>query len=55
MRITASGVGQNTLTVSPLLGGMFVSPGFIIGGASASGLILLNGNAGSGGASVALQ
>jgi hypothetical protein len=55
VRITASGVGQNTLTVSPLLGGLFVSPGTIIGGASASGLILLNFNAGSGGASVSLR
>jgi hypothetical protein len=55
VRITASGVGQNTLTVTPLLAGMFVNPGTIIGGASASGLILLNGNAGSGGASVAIR
>jgi hypothetical protein len=56
VRITASGVGQNTLTVSPLLGGHpFVNPGTIIGGASASGLVLLNFNAGSGGATVALS
>ena len=55
VRITASGVGQNTLTVSPLLGALFVNPGRIIGGASASGLILLNFNAGSGGATVALS
>jgi hypothetical protein len=55
VRITASGVGQNTLTVSPLLGGLFVNPGAIIGGAPASGLILLNFNAGSGGATVALH
>ena len=55
VRITASGVGQNTLTVSPLLGGLFVNPGTIIGGASASGLVLLNFNAGSGGATVVLS
>jgi uncharacterized protein (TIGR03790 family) len=55
VRITASGVGQNTLTVSPLLGGLFVNPRDIIGGATASGLILLNFNAGSGGATAALS
>lgn len=55
VRITASGVGQNTLTVSPLLGGLFVNPGWIIGGATASGLIVLNGNAKAGGAIVALS
>ena len=55
VRITASGVGQNTLTVSPLLGGLFVSPNPMIGGASASGLVLLNFNAGSAGANVALS
>ena len=55
VRITASNVGQNTLTVSPLLGGLFVRPGAIIGGASASGLVFLNFDAGSGGATVALS
>jgi hypothetical protein len=55
VRITASGVGQNTVTVSPLLGGLFVNPGYIIGGAPASGLVFLNFNAGSGGATVALS
>jgi hypothetical protein len=55
VRITASGVGQNTLTVIPLLSGMFVNPGTIIGGASASGLIILNGNAGSGGATISVR
>jgi uncharacterized protein (TIGR03790 family) len=54
VRITASGVGQNALTVSPLLGGIFLSPAVIIGGAPANGLILLNGNAPSGGTSVSL-
>jgi uncharacterized protein (TIGR03790 family) len=54
-RITASGVGQNALTVSPLLGALFVAPGSILGGASASGLILLNANAKAGGAIVALS
>jgi uncharacterized protein (TIGR03790 family) len=53
-RITASGVGQNALTVSALLGGIVVNPASIIGGASATGLILLNGEARSGGAVVAL-
>jgi hypothetical protein len=55
VRITASGVGQNTVTVSPLLGGLFVNPGNIIGGATASGLVFLNFNASSGGATVALS
>src|SRR5271169_629842 len=55
VRITASGVGQNTLTVSPLLGGLFINPSTIIGGAPASGLVFLNFNAGSGGAIVALS
>ena len=54
-RITASGVGQNALTVSPLLGALFISPGSILGGASANGLILLNANAKAGGAVVALS
>jgi uncharacterized protein (TIGR03790 family) len=55
VRITASGVGQNTLTVSPLLGGLFISPSAIIGGALASGMVFLNFNAGPGGATVALS
>jgi uncharacterized protein (TIGR03790 family) len=55
VRITASSVGQNTLTVSPLLGGLFINPSLILGGTPASGLIFLNGNAGSGGATVSLQ
>jgi uncharacterized protein (TIGR03790 family) len=53
--ITASGVGQNALTVSPLLGGLFINPASTIGGASASGLVFLNGNASSGGTTVALS
>jgi uncharacterized protein (TIGR03790 family) len=54
VRITASGVGQNALTVSPLLAGIFVNPSVIIGGAPANGIVLLNGNAPSGGVSVSL-
>ncbi len=53
-KITATGVGQNTLTVSPLLGGLFVSPSWILGGASSTGLVLLNANAPAGGAVVSL-
>src|ERR1019366_5811582 len=44
-RVTATGVGQNALTVSPLLAALFVTPGSILGGASANALIMLNENA----------
>ena len=54
-RVTATGVGQNALTVSPLLAALFVTPGSILGGASANALIMLNENAKSGGAVVALS
>jgi uncharacterized protein (TIGR03790 family) len=53
--ITASGVGQNALTVSPLLGGLFITTVGIMGGTTTPGLIILNGNAPSGGATVALS
>jgi hypothetical protein len=53
--ITASGVGQNTLTVSPLLGGQFISPNSIIGGAPTTGLLVLNAPAPVGGATVSLS
>src|ERR1035437_993720 len=54
-RITASGVGQNTLTVSPLFGGLFVTPGSILGGAPAKGFVVLNANAKTGGAVATLN
>ena len=54
-RITASGVGQNALTVSPLLGGIFTNPASILGGVSSTGLIILNANAPSGSAVIALS
>ena len=54
-RITATGVEQNTLTVSPLLGALFVTPGSILGGAPANGLVVLNANAKTGGAVVMLN
>ena len=55
VRITASGVGQNALTVTPLLAGLFVTSTSIIGGASTSGLVLLNRSAGPGGTVVSLH
>ena len=53
--ITASGVGQNTLTVWPLLGADVVEPGAVIGGAQATGTVALNEPAPPGGATVSLS
>jgi len=53
--ITASGVGQNTLTVWPLLGADVVEPGGVIGGAGATGTVALNEPAPTGGVSVSLS
>jgi uncharacterized protein (TIGR03790 family) len=55
VRITASGVGQNALTVTPMLAGLVVTSGSIIGGASTGGLVILNGIAKSGGAVVSMH
>ena len=52
--ITASGVGQNTLTVWPLLGADVVEPVYIIGGASSTGTVALNAPAPTGGVLVSL-
>lgn len=54
-RITASGVGQNIVTISPLIGRLVITPGSIQGGASATGLIILRANAKAGGEVVALK
>ncbi len=53
--ITASGVGQNTLTVWPLLGANVVEPQSVIGGAQATGTIALNEPAPTGGVVVSLN
>jgi uncharacterized protein (TIGR03790 family) len=53
--ITASGVGQNTLTVWPLLSDDIVSPVNIIGGTPATGTVDLNAPAPAGGAVVSLS
>ena len=53
--ITASGVGQNTLTVWPLLGVDIVAPDTIIGGAQSTGTVALNEPAPIGGAVVSLS
>jgi uncharacterized protein (TIGR03790 family) len=53
--ITASGVGKNSLTVMPLLGGTWINPSVIIGGAPSGGLLVLNGNAPAGGTVVSLS
>ncbi len=53
--IAASGVGQNTLTVWPLLGADVVEPGGVIGGASATGTVALNEPAPPGGVTVSLS
>jgi uncharacterized protein (TIGR03790 family) len=45
VRITAAGVGENALSLSPWLGGVFVNPGVILGGGQASGLVVLDANA----------
>lgn len=54
-RITAAGVGQNSLTVSPWLGGLFITPGLIFSTAQATGLVVLNSNAPVGGTVVFLK
>ena len=54
-RITASGVGENTLTVSPLLGRLFISPPSMVAGTSATGSIVLQANAKGGGEVVSLK
>jgi uncharacterized protein (TIGR03790 family) len=54
-KITASGVGQNTLTVSPLLGRLIISPPSIVAGTTATGLIVLQANAKGGGEVVSLK
>jgi uncharacterized protein (TIGR03790 family) len=53
--ITASGVGQNTLTVSPLLGRLVVSQPSMVAGTSAMGLIFLQAEARDGGEVVSLK
>ena len=53
--ISASNGSHNTLTVSPLLGGLFITPPSIIGGAPATGMVFLNANAPTGGTVVALS
>ncbi len=54
-KITASGVGQNTLAVSPLLARLIVSRPWIVAGTSATGSILLRANAKGGGEVVSLK
>jgi uncharacterized protein (TIGR03790 family) len=53
--ITASNVGQNTVTVWPLLGADVVEPTYIIGGAQSTGTVALNEPAPPGGATVSLS
>lgn len=53
--ITAANVGQNTVTVAPLLSALFIPPAWIMGGTSTTGLVLLNGNAPAGGTTVSLS
>ena len=54
-KITAVGVGQNSLTVSPWLGGLFITPRLILSNTQASGLVVLNCNAPAGGLVVFLK
>jgi hypothetical protein len=54
-KVTAIGVAQNILTVSPLLGRLFITPSSLTGGVSASGLIVLHGKAKAGGEVIALK
>lgn len=54
-RITAADVGQNSLTVSPWLGGLFVTPGWILSKAQATGLVVLNADTPVGGTVVSLK
>ena len=53
--ITAANVGQNTLTIWPLLGADVVEPIFVIGGAPSTGTVALNEPAPPGGATVSLS
>jgi uncharacterized protein (TIGR03790 family) len=55
VRITAAGVGKNTLTVWPLLGGAVVEPVTIIGGSQSQGTVALNEPAPPGGVAVSLS
>lgn len=54
VKITASGVAQNTIAVVPLLGALFASPKTFVGGGSTTGWVFLNGKAPAGGAAVSL-
>ena len=54
-KITALGVGQNTLTVSPLLGRLIISAPSIVAGTTATGSIVLQANAKGGGEVVSLK
>jgi uncharacterized protein (TIGR03790 family) len=53
--ITAANVGQNTVTVWPLLGADVVEPTYVIGGAQSTGTVALNEPAPPGGATVSLS
>jgi hypothetical protein len=52
--ITASGIGQNVVMVSPLIGRLIITPTSIVSGKPTTGLILLRAKA-AGGESVALK
>jgi uncharacterized protein (TIGR03790 family) len=52
--ITASGIGQNVVMVSPLIGRLVITPTSIVSGKPTTGLILLRAKA-AGGESVALK
>jgi uncharacterized protein (TIGR03790 family) len=53
--ITASGVGQNVVMVSPLLARLVVTPTSILSGTPATGSVLIRASAKAGGESVALK
>jgi hypothetical protein len=53
--ITASGIGQNVVMVSPLIGRLVITPTSIVSGKPTTGLILLRAKAKAGGESVALN
>jgi len=53
--ITASGIGQNVVVVSPLIGRLVITPTSIVSGKPTTGLILLRVKAKAGGESVALK
>ena len=54
-KISAADVGQNSLTVSPWLGGFFITPGWILSKGQATGLVVLNAKAPVGGTEVSLK